>query len=379
MVYKIRTHAIKEQNKRLEKRVEERTSELQQEIAERKRWEEALRREKAHLDQLFESAQEAIVSTDNNGIVLRVNSEFTRLFGYMPEEALGQSIDDLVAPRELKKEAVSITKNLAEGKKIAFESVRQRKDGSPIYVSAIGAPIIIGNKQVATYAIYRDITKRKKAEKDVKRRAAQAAFIYRVGQRVSSKLELKALLSEIVTSVQEAFNYYGVMLLLVDEKGKRLHMQSIAGGYVSVFPKDLSVAIGEGMIGQAAATCKTQVSGDVSKNPYYIRVADEKTKSELVVPIKRGEKVIGVLDIQSDGINALDDTDVTAMETLSTQIASAIENARLYEKAQREIGERKRAEEDIQREAAKRSAMIQGMEEGVILADRQDKICEVNN
>ncbi|MFQ6114444.1 MAG: response regulator, partial [bacterium] len=210
-------------------------------------------------------------------------------------------------------------------------------------------------------------------------RAAQAAFIYRVGQRVSSKLELKALLSEIVTSVQEAFNYYGVMMLLLDEKGKRLHMQAIAGGYVKVFPKDLWVDVGKGMIGHAAASGKTQLSGDVSKDLYYIRLANEKTKSELAVPIKSGKKVIGVLDIQSDKFNAFDETDMTAMETLSTQIASAIENARLYEQAQQEITERKRAEEAIQREAAKLSAMIQGMEEGIIFADSQDRIFEVNN
>jgi len=356
VVYRIRTHAIKEQSKRLEKRVEERTSklnivnkELQEQITERKRWEKALQREKAHLDQLFESAQEAIVLTDKNGRVLRVNSEFIRLFGYTPEEVLGQLIDDLVSFGELKKEAVSYTKNLTDGKNIAFESVRRRKDGSLIHVSAIGAPIIIGNEQVAIFAIYRDITKRKRAEEDVNRRAAQAAFIYRVGQRVSSKLELKALLSEIVTAIQESFNYYEVMLLLVDEKGKYLSMQSISGGYVSVFAEDLSVTVGEGMIGQAAATFKTQVSGDVHKDPHYVRIADEKTRSELAVPIKSGEKVIGVLDIQSDEFNAFDKTDVTAIETLSTQIASAIENARLYEQAQREITERKRTEKELQK------------------------------
>jgi len=66
------------------------------------------------------------------------------------------------------------------------------------------------------------------------------------------------------------------------------------------------------------------------------------------------------------------------METLSTQIATAIENAHLYEKAQQEIIERKRAEEAIQREAAKLSSMISGMEEGVVFADREDRIFEVN-
>jgi len=191
----------------------------------------------------------------------------------------------------------------------------------------------------------------KSASKKAQHRAAQASLIYEVGQRVSGELKLEALLSEIVTAVQEAFNYYGVMMLLLDKKGKRLNMQAIAGGYVDIFPKDVWVEVGKGMIGGAAVSGKAKLSGDVTKNSHFVYWADEKTKSELSVPIKSGEKVIGVLDIQSDKSDAFDETDVAAMETLSTQIATAIENARLYEKAQQEIAERKRAEKETHRRA----------------------------
>jgi PAS domain S-box-containing protein len=171
-------------------------------------------------------------------------------------------------------------------------------------------------------------------EEEAQRRAAQAALVYEVGQRVSHKLELNELLPEIVTTVRDAFDFYGVMILLVDEKANRLTTQSIAGAYANIFPRDLSYAIGEGMIGYAAATGKTQISGDVSKGPHYVREADEETKSELAVPIKSGQKVIGVLDIQSDEFEAFDETDVMLIETLADQIAAAIENARLFEETQ---------------------------------------------
>ena len=364
-VYRIRTHTIREKAKQLEKQVEERTGELkaankelQQEILERKLAEEAVQTEKAYIDQLFESAQEAIVMTDNDGQVLRVNSEFTRLFGYTSDEAVGQLIDDLVSSGGLKKEAISYTKRLSEGRRVAFESVRRRKDGKLIHVSAIGSPIAVGNEQVGSYAIYRDITERKKAEEDVKRRAAQATLIYEVGQRVSSELELETLLSEIVTAVQEAFDYYGVMMLLLDEEKKRLTLESITGGHADIMPEGLSVALGEGMIGYAAKTGKTQISGDVSKDPHYVRKADEITKSELTVPIKSGDKIIGVLDIQSDKFNVFGETDVKAMEILSTQIATAIENARLYEEAQREITERKRAEAQLNESLKEKEVLL---------------------
>jgi two-component system sensor histidine kinase/response regulator len=169
----------------------------------------------------------------------------------------------------------------------------------------------------------------------LERHAAQATLLYKVGQRVSSELKLDNLLSEIVTGILETFNYYGVMLLLWDEKEKCLRLKSIAGGYKDVFPGNLSMPLGVGMTGKAAATRQTQLSGDVSKNSDYVSGYNEITRSELSIPIVKGSRVIGVLDMESTELNAFNESDITAMETLSTQIASAIENAQLFEMAEK--------------------------------------------
>jgi len=200
------------------------------------------------------------------------------------------------------------------------------------------AAIAIQNARLYEQA-QREITKRKRAEEEAQRRAAQAALIYEVGRRVSAKLELEALLSEIVTAVRDAFDYYDVLLMLLDEETERLTLQSVAGAYADFFPQDLWVAVGEGMTGRAAATGETQISGDVSKNPHYVRKAEERAKSELAVPIQSGHKVIGVLDLQSNELDAFDETDVLLMETLAGQIAVAIENAHLYKDAQQRLRE----------------------------------------
>lgn len=205
-------------------------------------------------------------------------------------------------------------------------------------------------QSVANYISY--VIEEKEKEENLKRRAMHAALISKVGQRVSIELKLESLLSEIVTAICEAFNYYGVTLLLLDEKTQCLTLQATAGGYAEIFSKGLKVEMEEGMIGYAAASGSTQISNDVSKDPHYVRKAGEKTKSELSVPIKSGEKVIGVLDIQSDELNAFDETDVSAMETLSTQIAAAIENARLYDQAQREINQRRKTEKELKQTLA---------------------------
>ncbi len=170
---------------------------------------------------------------------------------------------------------------------------------------------------------------------ETERRATQARLAYEVGQQVSSELELDPLLSSIVSAVRDAFDYHNVVILLLDEGADRLTMQSIAGAYVDILPPDVSLAVGEGMIGHAAKTGETQFSNNIFTDPHYVRKGLEDTRSELAVPIKSGQKIIGVLDIQEDELDAFDEIDVSTVETLSTQIATAIETVRLFQ-AERE-------------------------------------------
>ncbi|MGB8952034.1 MAG: two-component regulator propeller domain-containing protein [Candidatus Aminicenantales bacterium] len=229
-----------------------------------------------------------------------------------------------------------------------------------------------------TSELQQEITERKKLEEAAQRQAARTFLIYEVGKRVSRELELDELLQAIVTTTCETFNYYGVMLLLLDEETNELVLKAITGGYVGTFPMDLRIAMGQGLIGTAAATHKSQVSGDVSKDQFYVRKEREETKSELSIPIKIGHKVIGILDIQSDLYNAFDEQDVAAMETLSTQIASAIRNAQLYKQAQQEIMERKKAEEELEKRQKYLASVLHNTPNAIVTTNASHFITEWN-
>jgi PAS domain S-box-containing protein len=116
----------------------------------------------AYFEGLFENAPEAIALIDNRSMVLRVNSEFTNIFGYTNYDLLGKCIDTVLAPDDLKQEAADITDKVATGVRVDVESVRRCKDGTLIDVSIRGAPIKTGEKQVAVFGIYRDITNQKR-------------------------------------------------------------------------------------------------------------------------------------------------------------------------------------------------------------------------
>ncbi|MEJ2049634.1 MAG: PAS domain S-box protein, partial [Calditrichota bacterium] len=124
--------------------------------------------QKTYFEKLFNSAPEAIVLHDNNDLIVDVNEEFTRLFGYSREEAIGKPINQLVASKEYLEEAIDISERVIGGERIELETKRKRKDGSLIDVSILGAPIIHGGKQVGDFAIYRDISGRKKSEEELR-------------------------------------------------------------------------------------------------------------------------------------------------------------------------------------------------------------------
>lgn len=140
---------------------------IYRDITERKKAEEENLLQKSYFERLFNSAPEAIALHDSDGIIVNVNDEFTRMFGYTLEEAEGKPVDDLVVPEEFKAEATRVSQMVLHGMRLEFDAKRKRKDGTLVDVLVLGAPILHGTKQIGDYAIYRDISERKKADEEI--------------------------------------------------------------------------------------------------------------------------------------------------------------------------------------------------------------------
>lgn len=136
-------------------------------LDEREASERALLVQQAYLEQLFQSAPEGVALLDNLDRVVRVNPEFTRMFGYTAEEAVGRPINQLLAPEHLRVSSIELTERVARGESVSVDTVRRRKDGTLLHVSILGTPIRVSGSQIAVYGIYRDITARKDAEERV--------------------------------------------------------------------------------------------------------------------------------------------------------------------------------------------------------------------
>jgi len=147
---------------------------------ERERAEKELQKQTAYLDELFELAPEAIVLRDVNNRVVRINREFTRLFGYTSEEFVGRPFAELITPDELRGEGERYGYLLDRGQRVEAETIRQRKDGTRLHVSFVAAPVSVSGGQIAVYAIYRDITERKQAEASLREARAELTHVTRV-------------------------------------------------------------------------------------------------------------------------------------------------------------------------------------------------------
>ncbi|MFN8455281.1 MAG: response regulator [Anaerolineae bacterium] len=185
--------------------------------------------------------------------------------------------------------------------------------------------------------------------KELEQRAAQLALINEIGSQIATALDLDSVLDRTAYLVQAKFGYHHVALFLLDEGVAKL--KAIAGSYQTYFPPNHSQKLSQGIIGWVATHGQKLVANDVEKEPHYISlIADRtQTRAELCLPIKVAGSTVGVLDIQSPGRNTFSKNDIMAMETLTNQLAVAIENARLYQAVKQDLVERERIEEELRR------------------------------
>ena len=157
---------------------------------------ETLEVRRHYLEQLFESSPDALVLVDATFRAQCVNREFERMFGYPASQTLGQPVDSFILPAGRAAESDWITQCLQRGEQLTLETQRRDCNGALLDVSISTAPLIIDGRPAAYYAIYRDISDRKRAE-------TLSSALYRIAEKAGASQNLQQFFAAIHGIVDE--------------------------------------------------------------------------------------------------------------------------------------------------------------------------------
>lgn len=158
-----------------------------------------------------------------------------------------------------------------------------------------------------------------------------------MGRRLSVILNSQQLVQEVVTQVQKTLGYYSVQIYLFDDTRQNLVLASGTGEAGRLLlAAGHKLAPGEGPVGQVAQTNHTILIPDLSQDSSWApHPLLPDTKAEIALPITVGLQVVGVLDVQHNLANGLQQLDADALQLVVNQLATALQNARAYEQIRR--------------------------------------------
>lgn len=165
-----------------------------------------------------------------------------------------------------------------------------------------------------------------------------------VGRQISTVLDPQQLVGEVVTQVRDAFNYYHAHIYLVEENDEGEAILRMAGGTGDAGKEMLArghkLTFGQGLVGQAATNQEPVLVPDVLQADGWLpNPLLPETKAEIAVPIARSGRVLGVLDVQHNVVNGLDQEDADLLVSVANQVAIAFENVRLLAQTQVALAE----------------------------------------
>lgn len=161
-----------------------------------------------------------------------------------------------------------------------------------------------------------------------------------IARKTAEVQDLASLLTMVARLVTDQFGFYHTGVFLINETGDQAVLQAASSdGGQRMIERGHALSVGtQGIVGYVAAQKKPRIALDVGSDAVFFNNPDlPMTRSELALPLLVRNKILGVLDIQSEKPQAFTPDDIDVLQTLSDQIAIAIENARLLDETQAAI------------------------------------------
>lgn len=279
---------------------------------------------------------------------LEVNQAAVSRYGYARDEFLRMNITDIRPPEEVPRLIEYINRSLSTVELPGYWR-HQRRDGTLMDVNLVLIQLEFGGRHAAQ-VIVEDITEKLALERqqrqlteELQRRIQELTTIYQVSQRLQRLRQPELLAQDVLQALKETLSSEHCAVLLLDETGTRLvpfaiSLHEALHGSPENERYFESFSVEEGLTGWVARHGESVCVPDVSTDDRYRRIRAD-IRSELCVPLCSGERIIGVVDVESVKPDAWSTDDQRMLETIATQIAISLENARLYEQLKRHAAE----------------------------------------
>ncbi len=306
--------------------------------------------ETSKFKQGIERAGDAIFMTDISGKIIYINPAFTTVYGYLPEDAIGQT------PRIIKSGLITqenyqhFWQTLLSKNSVTGELINKAKDGRLVNIAGTNSPILDEKGNILGFlAVQHDITSAKQAEEALRqsehalqRQNEYLATAAEVGRLVTSTLDQATLFERTVDLIRGSFGFYYASIFTIDDTGFNAVLREGTGDAGEKMKQSgHSLAVGSrSIIGQVTATGKTIIVNNTAVDPLHRpNPLLPNTRAEAGIPLRIGERVIGAIDLQSIETAAFKQEDIAVLEILADQVAVALENARSYNLAQKAMEE----------------------------------------
>lgn len=304
---------------------------LQRELEERRQAEAALRESEERYRTVVTGADVVSFMLDRHGVFTLSEGKGLAQLGLMPGEVLG------ACALEMYRDYPSIVTSIRRA--LAGETVRSEDHIGSVVFDSTYAPFFDEHGQVqGVIGVAVDITERKRAEQALRRQVQELTLLHAIADRAIRAQTLDELLAFVTREAVQAFYPDNFGFVFLDESGQFLYAHPSYYG----MPVDSGrrYPLNGCVSGSVVLTGKPRCIPDVRQAPDYLMI-NPAIRSELCVPLKLGERVIGVINAESVQPDFFTEDDERLMMTIAGQMANAIERFRLF---QAESNRRREAE-----------------------------------
>jgi PAS domain S-box-containing protein len=315
-------------------------------VTARKQAEAALVERERQLEQIIQQMPTPVAIGSVDGVIQMVNRAFLELFGISDPAQFIDHFNPLNDTFVASKGLTEFVARAAQGETVFVPDIQLAPDsawsarygrgiGKPVTAEITLFPVLRESGEVwRIVSIWNDTTERKQAEKEMQRRIKELQSLQSIalaGAVATCLDELVVRVSQIVGE-QIYTDSFGIALIDQAKSVLNCHFVSSLDPQEPYFP----IRLDQGVVGRVARTGIPSVVPDVRSDPDYLERYPA-VRAELAVPITKGDRVIGVINVENKQVNSVDESDLEYLVTMAGELGNAVEKVRLQEQTQRQL------------------------------------------